>query len=321
MAINDWMQGDGSDALTGGTDAYLIDDNLTAYIQDPLDLLLKEYQNGVGFDIASNTTVTVYSGQIVVSDSGGTARRFRSNAASITLDISTSGVGGLDTGSVAASTVYYVYVTADSSDTAYNGIFSTSSSFPTGVTYARKIGYVKTNSSSQITTKGTYFAQGAIAQVVFTEHQGVVTYSGGTKIPYDNTVPQSSEGYEVTELTTSIIPSKTNTTFLVETCTNIYSPTSLGQGVIAALFKDSAASAIAVNSAQFGYGGGTSNNSPRSSIVYLSHKVTISSASETTFKIRISDYQSTSTYLNRDGTTNTFGNTITSWMKITELRA
>jgi len=320
MAINDWMQGDGTDALQGTDDSYLIDDNVTAYLQNPLDLLLKDYQVGCGFDIASVTTCVIYPGQIVASNAGGTARRFRENTTNITIDITNAGAGGLDSNStLAADTVYYVFITADTSDTAFNGIFTETT--PSDVTYYRRVGYVKTNGSSEITSKGTYFTTGAIAQIVMTEHQGEVQYSGGILIPKDDTAPQSSEGHPYVELTTPIIPSRANATFIAECQVHATSPTALGQGQRMFLFKDGG-SAIGGTGFYPGYGLGTSGNIARTIVLTFQHKFTTSSTTPFELTVNTSDYNSTShrTGIGDGNNYNTYGDTLTDYLKVTELR-
>lgn len=313
MPINDWMQGDGSDALIGSTNAFLIDDNVTAYIQDPLDLLLSEYQQGCGFSIASVTTVSIAPGQIVNSNSGGTARRFRKNAAAITLDISTSGVGGLDTGTVAANTVYYVYTTADTSDTAFNGVFSLSSSSPTGVTYFRRLGYVRTNASSQITTKGSFFASGAIAQIVMTTDR-VARSSSAPIFAQDNSVPQITGGGAYAELDTPFIPSSATSNLLITVNLQMVAPVATGTGANAFLFVDSGPGAIA---------GGEyyTQTSAVNANATISFEILVPAASvtERTYKVRVG-FRNSSGFLNSNANGLTWGNTVGSTLKIIELR-
>jgi hypothetical protein len=73
------------------------------------------------------------------------------NPSPLTVDISTSGAGGLDTGSEAANTLYTCYIISGSSGVA--GILSTNQTTPTlpaGYQYFRRVGAVRNNSSSNI---------------------------------------------------------------------------------------------------------------------------------------------------------------------------
>ena len=68
----------------------------------------------------------------------------------LVVDTAVSGAGGLDTGSIAANTLYYIYSIVDSSNSAL--VLSTSSSAPTGFTSSQEIGGVYTNDSSELDT-------------------------------------------------------------------------------------------------------------------------------------------------------------------------
>lgn len=147
---NEWMKGTGTDALEGSTLAADIDDNVTAYIQDPLNRLLANYRKRCFVEYASASTVTISIGEVTCTDSGGTVHRMRQNTASdgaITLDITAD----LDTGSETVTTWYYVYAVADADATTFTGIISISSTFPTGVSYAKLLGKFYNNSDGDIT--------------------------------------------------------------------------------------------------------------------------------------------------------------------------
>lgn len=72
----------------------------------------------------------------------------------VTVDITTSGVGGLDTGTIAASTFYAVHVIGDSyGNKASSVIISTSLTapvLPSGYNMFRRIGMIKTDGSSHV---------------------------------------------------------------------------------------------------------------------------------------------------------------------------
>ena len=67
---------------------------------------------------------------------------------SLTLSTAVSGAGGLDTGTIAASTFYYVYTVVSSN--AVKLVASTSAISPTGFTQYKKVGAFYTDSSSNI---------------------------------------------------------------------------------------------------------------------------------------------------------------------------
>lgn len=90
-----------------------------------------------------NTQVSLPSGSYIRV--GGQARALNTT---LTVTTSTSGAGGIDTGSVAASTFYYVYAVLNSTVVAL--VASTSASAPTGFSSYRKVGAFYTDGSSNI---------------------------------------------------------------------------------------------------------------------------------------------------------------------------
>lgn len=99
---------------------------------------------------ASNTTVTLSADAIIVQDSNGNTRKL--STYSQTLNSATSGAGGLDTGSVAGTTWYYVYAIFNPATNTQSILMSLSASSPTlpsGYTFASGvISAVKTDGSA-----------------------------------------------------------------------------------------------------------------------------------------------------------------------------
>jgi len=98
---------------------------------------------------ASNPTyqVDINSG-IAGADDGS---RLMEVSSPITVDITASGANGLDTGSEAANTWYYIYLIFNPTTGTTAGLFSTSSSSPTmpsGYTKKRLVGAVRNDGSS-----------------------------------------------------------------------------------------------------------------------------------------------------------------------------
>lgn len=96
------------------------------------------------------------------------------NPSPLTVDLSTSGAGGLDTGSEAANTLYTCYIISGSSGV--EGILSTNQTTPTlpaGYQYFRRVGAVRNDSSSNI----LYFTQEGNAnnrRMVYWTSEGIV---------------------------------------------------------------------------------------------------------------------------------------------------
>lgn len=96
----------------------------------------------------SNTAVTVTAAFVTL---GATAGSYTANTVSLSLATSTSGANGLDTGSIATSTWYSVWVIYNGTTVA--GLLSTSASAPTlpsGYTYKARVGWVRTDGSSNL---------------------------------------------------------------------------------------------------------------------------------------------------------------------------
>ena len=99
-------------------------------------------------DCSSNTQVIVRSGTSVGSDDG---KKVLTLTGDKTLDITTSGVNGLDTGAEAGNTWYYVYLIWNPTTALVNGLLSASATAPTlpsGYTKKRLIGAVRNDGSS-----------------------------------------------------------------------------------------------------------------------------------------------------------------------------
>lgn len=99
--------------------------------------------------VSSDTQIALTAAAITVTD--GTAFQALT-AISHTLDISTTGANGLDTGTVANATWYYVFEIAKADGTKA-GLLSTSATAPTmpsGYTYKARIGAVRTDGSAHL---------------------------------------------------------------------------------------------------------------------------------------------------------------------------
>jgi len=92
---------------------------------------------------ASSLAATLTCDSIVLSDASGNCRRF--DSISETLDITTSGANGLDTGFEVFSTWYYVWIIGKTDGTV-DGLLSVSSTAPTlpsGYTFRARVGAIR----------------------------------------------------------------------------------------------------------------------------------------------------------------------------------
>lgn len=104
--------------------------------------------SGLKVQVISASQVVVTASEIFLKSS---TEAYLARSVSVTLDISTSGAGGLDTGSESANTWYYVWVI-------YNGSIvsviasasSTSPTLPSGYTFKVRAGAVRNDASSNL---------------------------------------------------------------------------------------------------------------------------------------------------------------------------
>jgi len=136
----------------------------------------------------SNTTQHLLYDQCVLEDSTGGKFRKSTNGLEL-MNIATNGVDGLDTGSVAASTFYYVFLI--SNGTLVKGLYSLSPTAPTmpaGYTYKLLVGAILTDVSSHIVQTlqvGQYvqFAENQIVVSDTTHHDTVQVGDVSSVVP------------------------------------------------------------------------------------------------------------------------------------------
>ena len=139
-------RGSGSDeTLLGATPVSDIDTESYDEITDPLTRLLDDYREGCTVTYASTSSVDISAGQVILENAAGTAWLMQEDSAK-------SGVSTLDTGSLSASSTYYVYVYQNTATTTtYTGVISANSTAPVGTyTYFRRLASFETNSDSEI---------------------------------------------------------------------------------------------------------------------------------------------------------------------------
>lgn len=144
--VNQWRGGVGTNELDGTQAANLIGFNSYNHIVQPIDNLLSNYCNEY-LQYNSSTIITVIAGTCVVSNSQGTIRLFLQDTSNTNLTST-----NLDTGSITASTTYYVYATAaTNAATTSTYYISANNTAPSGQTYYYRIGSFTTDSNSQFT--------------------------------------------------------------------------------------------------------------------------------------------------------------------------
>lgn len=154
---------------------------------------------------------------------------------------------------------------------------------------------------------GTVIAPGALIQMA--SFQTGTVAAGGTIVPFDNTIPQITEGNEY--MTCAITP-KSATSKLVITVTAHLLNSTAAAWIIGCLFQDSVANALA---SSFMYvpvanAGGT---------LSFTHTMTSGTTSSITFRFRAGSHVAGTTTFNGSGGTQMFGSNLASSIVIREV--
>lgn len=229
-------------------------------------------------------TVRASAGIVLCENAVGTIRKLRRNTA--TVDIT---FADLDTGSEQPSTKYYVYAVADATATTVTFKISTSPTAPTGVTTFKLIGWFFNDASSNITQESVTSVAGMklIQRRRATNNAHISTTS---MIPFDNTIPQNTEGVEV--VTVKITPKSANSILIIEFATGGSTSANVNH-ICCALFKDSVADAIYGIHAGSGWVSGSPGWQGSGK-----HEMQAGSSSEITFKLRVGGHSGNSITIN-----------------------
>jgi len=149
---------------------------------------------------------------------------------------------------------------------------------------------------------------GNILQVVRTVLTSSGTFTTPT-IPFDNTIPQNTEGVEV--MTATITPSSASNSLLIFCDFGLVDASTAGNVITTALFQDSSANAIAVSATVTAF----ANYSTKLS---LNHTMLAGTTSATTFKVRIGVTGATGAY-NRRTDANFYGGAAASTLTVMEV--
>jgi hypothetical protein len=149
---------------------------------------------------------------------------------------------------------------------------------------------------------------GSVVKTQTTLSQALLT--GTTTIPFDNTIPQTTEGTNF--FSVAWTPAAIGNLIRIET--TIFGAYSVAAHVIAALFQDATANALAAISMQTT----TTNQDVHLTLVY---QFTAVSTSSTTIKLNIGGSTAGTFTLNGNAGASVFGGTATSSFRITEIKA
>jgi hypothetical protein len=263
---------------------------------DGTNFQVKDIAAASGGDVSSNTATSVNSEISLFSGTGGkTIKRatgtgfvkvssgvYQTPAATITVAEGGTGLGTL---------------------TANNVILGNGTSTPSFV--------APSTNGNVLTSDGTTWTSAALSvtgRILQTVSSMLSTYdSTGTAIPYDDTIPQNTEGKEYTTL--AITPQSASSTLEIEVTMSINNTGALASAC-AALFVDSTANALAAY--------GNNQNSSLGTVITFTHRVASGSTSARTYKVRFGA-SSGSAYVNGDGTARRYGGVQFSGLVIREI--
>lgn len=149
---------------------------------------------------------------------------------------------------------------------------------------------------------------GNIVQVVNTQTGAVAT--GTTQIPFDDTIPQNTEGDQY--MTLAITPTSATNKLKIDVVASASS--SAGATVTAALFQDSTANAVAAISMY-------QDTAAGAGLLHFSHYMAAGTVSATTFKLRIGTNGANTVTFNGTSSARNLGGVMASSITITEIVA
>lgn len=153
-------------------------------------------------------------------------------------------------------------------------------------------------------------SRNTVVQQVYVEDGAVAT--GTTGIPFDDTIPQNTEGDEY--MTLAITPSSTTNILKVDVVAHSAFSVAGGQAITAALFQDSTAGALAASVIH-------QNTSDNIVSHAFTHRFAAGATSETTLKVRIGGPQAGTLTFNGTASTRQMGGAMVSSITITEIAA
>ena len=135
------------DFYTGGVKRLTIDSTTTGFVVEVTGGNVLAPHEGLVNKYVSATTADIDADAVLLKNTGGAG--FRAETVNLTVDITASGVNGLDTGSEASSTWYYLWVIYNGTTVAgLLSISATAPTMPSGYTFKGLVGAVYNDSGS-----------------------------------------------------------------------------------------------------------------------------------------------------------------------------
>ncbi len=161
-----------------------------------------------------------------------------------------------------------------------------------------------------IAADSSYLPAGSVVQVVNTLNVAMTTIA--TAIPYDDTIPQISEGGAV--MSRAITPTNASNNLLIRATVCWSNNTGATYNTLA-LFQDSTANALACTTLFYG----TGTQLPQ--ISTLEYYMTAGTTSSTTFSLRLGDNSGNTITINGVNGARVYGGSLTCSLTVTEIKA
>ena len=278
------------------------------------------------FGTTTSTAATITSGTITnLASTTGTIATLNSTTGTIATLVASAGTfagslvnvttGTIGTLNSTTGTIGNLSTTLAGDFTISNGTGTLGTTGVTAGTYGTStiIPQITVDAKGRVTSMGTSAlgSAGKVLQVARSTTSSVVTC--GTNIPWDDTIPQNTEGNEV--LATAITPlSATSTLYIKFFCNGNHSGSG-GNGTMAALFVDSTANAISVFGSQ-------NQGANWQTTISIAASVASSSTTSRTYKARVGSSGGVTFYVNGDNVgTRVFGGASTAILEIWEVEA
>lgn len=176
--------------------------------------------------------------------------------------------------------------------------------------------YISNGAGSGAWSAATYALMPSGSIVTFANAVTNSSVTSSTLIPFDNTIPQNTEGAEV--LTCVITPKASGNKLRIRAIIPFSTSNAGGDYMVGlALFKDSDASAIAATNAV------TNSSAGRGGCAVLEHVYTTTGTSAITFRVRIGCENTPSVFVNGQvgSSTRVFGGVSSATITIEEIKA
>lgn len=159
--------------------------------------------------VSSNTDISVVQSGLMLADAAGNGNSYFAHSATVTNSTAVSGAGGLDTGTIGASTWYAVHVIYNPTSNTLNTVICLASGnpvMPSGYVYRARVGCVRTDGSAHLLRTLQY---DDVAQYVIGTNPTAIpvmasgTASAWTAVPTGNFVPPTAHRINLVSFTDS----------------------------------------------------------------------------------------------------------------------